>query len=257
MRLPVNSPYTKGAGFGATGKAYLGDSRVHNGQDLSSTDRKIIAPESGTASAGYDSKNGHYSIVINGNFRHFLGHQAKAPISGRVSEGQHIGTMGTTGLSTGIHTHWSIRKMTNGKQGVIEDPMKYLTKGDDMANRTQVNDLYKAILHRQGDVGGLNTYTGQDASKIVSAMLGSSEFKNHQAFVTNASKQIKALQVALTNEQNKPAKVVTKEVDKIVDRIVKVEIPVEVIKTVETPTTWTSVVEFFRNVINKFLRKDT
>lgn len=65
--------------------------------------------------------------------------------------------------------------------------------GNEMANRSQVNNIYKAVLHREGDKGGLDNYTGRDANSIVSEMLGSQEFANHQAFLTQAPRDIASL----------------------------------------------------------------
>lgn len=129
-----------------------------------------------------------------------------------------------------------------------------VTQGDsEVANRTQVNNLYKAILHREGDKGGLDNYTGSNANTIVSEFLGSQEFKTHDSFVKNATKQIQDLQAALRNEQNKPPKVIEKEVEKIVTKIEKIEVPVEVIKTVEVEPSWLIKV---REFINNFLKRD-
>jgi hypothetical protein len=98
----------------------------------------------------------------------------------------------------------------------------------EMANRTQVNNIYKAVLHRDGDNGGLAHYTGQDANTIVASMVSGVEFNNHQTFLNNAAKQIQALKTALANEKNKPAKVITKEIEKIVTKIEKIEVPAEI-----------------------------
>lgn len=124
-------------------------------------------------------------------------------------------------------------------------------EGGEMATREQVNNIYKAVMHREGDPGGLTNYTGKDANQIVAEFLSSQEFKNHEAFVRSAAQQIQALQAALTNEQNEPPEVVVKEVEKIVEKIV--EVPVEVIRTVEVEPAWIIKV---RDWINNFLRRD-
>lgn len=125
---------------------------------------------------------------------------------------------------------------------------------NEVANRTQVNNIYKAVLHRNGDAGGLNHYTGDNANTIISAMMNSQEFKNQDSFMKTATKQIEDLQKALKNEQNKPAKVVEKEVEKIVEKIVKVEVPVEKEVIVEKPYTWKSVVDWVVEQIKKIRR---
>ena len=59
---------------------------------------------------------------------------------------------------------------------------------NEVANRDQVNNIYKLGLLRDGDDGGLTNYTGKDANDIVSDMLSSAE---HQGIVNdyNAKKQ--------------------------------------------------------------------
>lgn len=133
---------------------------------------------------------------------------------------------------------------------------------NEVANRTQVNNLYKLAFHRNGDEGGLNNYTGRDANLIVAEFLGSPEFKSQEQFMKTAKSQIAALQTALKNEQNKPPQIVEKEVEKIVHQIKEVEVPVEkeVVRIVKEPVTWESVKDFIlrqaRALLDKIKEKD-
>ena len=131
---------------------------------------------------------------------------------------------------------------------------KSVKQGGEMADRNQVNNIYQAVLHRDGDEGGLTNYTGRDANSIVAEMLNSQEFKNHQNFLNSATAQIQALQVAVKNAENKPPQTVYREVEKIVEKIVKVEVPVEVevTKEVEKPLSWKRVIDW---IISQF-KKD-
>lgn len=79
----------------------------------------------------------------------------------------------------------SVSHVTNGKSygGCVGwlRPKNMVTApqgGNEVANRDQANNIYKAILFRDGDPGGLNNYTGKDANFIVSDMLGSGERKS-------------------------------------------------------------------------------
>ena len=92
----------------------------------------------------------------------------------------------------------------------------------EVANRDQVNNLYKGILFRAGDDGGLNNYTGRDANQIASEMLNSPERKNLEADIASARKkaeasdlikgQLQATQSDLTVARTKLAEV-TKALD--------------------------------------------
>jgi chromosome segregation ATPase len=84
-----------------------------------------------------------------------------------------------------------IPKVTQAPQG-----------GNEVANAEQVKNLYRAVLLREGDPGGIANYTGRDANSIVAEMLGSQERKNLEARVNGQAGQLTALQNAI-NEQNR------------------------------------------------------
>lgn len=129
----------------------------------------------------------------------------------------------------------------------------------EVANAEQVKNLYRGVLRREADPGGLANYTGRDANQIVAEMLGSQEKRNLDNYINSLAtgvadrdRIIADLRTALTNEQNKPAKEVIKEVEKIVE--VPVEKVVEVPKTVEVvkevnPTWLENAIQFVRKVL--------
>lgn len=120
------------------------------------------------------------------------------------------------------HMHLSVK-------GDYDNKNKWsLTKGGEVADRNQVNNLYKGVLMREGDPGGLNNYTGKDANTIVAEMLNSQERKNLESYYNGLKNEVNQLKVALENEQKKPPKEVVKEVEKIVEKIVEIEKPVYV-----------------------------
>lgn len=101
---------------------------------------------------------GHIAVVLGANSTSMTVFEQNSPV-GSVS---HI----TNGKSYGGCVGWLRPKnmVTTQPQG-----------GSEVANRDQVNNLYKGILLRDGDQGGLDAYTGKDANYIVSSMLGSQE----------------------------------------------------------------------------------
>ena len=102
--------------------------RVHNGIDLSAPfGTPIMASGSGTVveSGWCDCGLGYYVKIDHGNgLATYYGHMQSMPyvsVGQEVSQGETIGPVGSTGLSTGPHTHFMVQK-----NGVTVDPMDYL-----------------------------------------------------------------------------------------------------------------------------------
>lgn len=99
--------------------------RMHKGVDLVSSNRNILAADSGVVSfAG--QKNGYGNcIVINhkNGYETLYGHLSEISVKEgeRVDKGTVIGIMGNTGHSFGTHLHFEIHK-----NGALDNPMKYL-----------------------------------------------------------------------------------------------------------------------------------
>jgi murein DD-endopeptidase MepM/ murein hydrolase activator NlpD len=102
--------------------------RVHNGIDLAApAGTPIMAAAAGTVDeAGWcDCGLGYYVKIDHGNgLATYYGHMASQPYvsAGQsVDQGESIGPVGSTGLSTGPHTHFMVQR-----NGVTVDPMDYL-----------------------------------------------------------------------------------------------------------------------------------
>ncbi|ENH95956.1 peptidase M23 family protein [Gracilibacillus halophilus YIM-C55.5] len=87
----------------------------HKGIDISGvSNRSILAADNGTVvSAGWDDGGYGNKIVIdhNNGYRTTYAHLSSISVSAgqTVEKGQKIGTMGTTGYSTGVHLHFEVR----------------------------------------------------------------------------------------------------------------------------------------------------
>lgn len=99
---------------------------LHAGMDFGGGG-PIVAAQSGTVvKAQYNSGWGWYVKIDHGNglatlYAHMVQGSLRVSVGQKVSQGQQIGTMGTTGSSTGVHLHFEVYK-----NGVPTNPAPYL-----------------------------------------------------------------------------------------------------------------------------------
>ncbi len=112
---------------------------------------------------GWDRHSGYFIAVAHANgwrstYRHLIrSRAASTPAGSSVSQGQHIGHVGSTGVSQGNHLHfdlWCTTKHDNGafaKHGLwAHDPELYLGKEDEgMATVKEITDLLNGMSHNQ------------------------------------------------------------------------------------------------------------
>jgi murein DD-endopeptidase MepM/ murein hydrolase activator NlpD len=116
MRLPVSGRVT--SGFGTRFHPILGYQRFHAGLDLAATSGSPIAAaaDGRVVSAGWHGGYGRLvAIVHSGGIETLYGHmsQIAARPGEMVRQGQVIGYVGSSGLSTGPHLHYEVLK--NGR----------------------------------------------------------------------------------------------------------------------------------------------
>jgi len=135
MAWPVPGFYRVSSGFGYRIHPIFGTRRLHTGIDIgrnlnppkSIDGAAIVAAGAGTVvSAGWRSGYGNTVVIDHGNgVATLYAHQPNGGIrvwaGQKVGKGDRIGTVGSTGYSTGPHLHFEVR--VNGDP---VDPMKYL-----------------------------------------------------------------------------------------------------------------------------------
>ena len=122
--FPTTGRFT--SGFGYRNDPFTGVRRFHNGIDWANvTGTRINAARVGrVADQGSHPSYGNYIIISHdGGFQSLYAHlhTIETRRGQYVSQGQRIGSMGTTGRSTGSHLHFSI--FHNGNP---VDPLRYL-----------------------------------------------------------------------------------------------------------------------------------
>jgi murein DD-endopeptidase MepM/ murein hydrolase activator NlpD len=124
MILPSSSPIT--SGYGWRWHPILRQSRRHEGVDFDATyNDPVWAAHSGVVeTASYSKGFGRYIVINHGDgFTTLYAHLNSRNVrSGeKVQQGQTIGEVGSSGLSTGPHLHFEVRV-----NNVIRDPKNYL-----------------------------------------------------------------------------------------------------------------------------------
>ncbi|MCI5073400.1 M23 family metallopeptidase [Oricola sp.] len=146
--------------FGMRRHPILGYSRMHWGVDWAAPrGTPIIAPGNGTVvKAGWSSGYGKQTIIRHANgYETSYSHQSKfgkgIKAGASVRQGQVIGYIGTTGLSTGPHLHYEMRV-----NGTRVDPMRVrlpkgnVLKGPDLEAFKRERDRIKTLLQKDETV---------------------------------------------------------------------------------------------------------
>lgn len=133
MAWPVPGFYNVTSGYGYRIHPIFHTRRLHTGIDIGRNGGQpiagaaIVAAGSGTVIfAGYRGGYGNTVIIDHGNgVTTLYAHQPSGGISvgngAQVKKGQRVGTVGSTGFSTGPHLHFEVRV-----NGVPTNPMSYL-----------------------------------------------------------------------------------------------------------------------------------
>ena len=159
MRTPIDGARLS-SGFGRRKHPVLGYTKVHKGVDFAAPrGTPIYAAGNGTVT--YAARKGSFGnyIRIRHNdtyttaYAHMKGFRKGIRKGSRVSQGQVIGYVGTTGRSTGPHLHYEILK--NNRQAnplSIKMPSGNKLKGDQLAkfltSKNRVDDQYAALPSR-------------------------------------------------------------------------------------------------------------
>nr|WP_170149786.1 peptidoglycan DD-metalloendopeptidase family protein [Rhodoplanes roseus] len=125
VRKPVGAGIMR-SGFGSRHHPILGYTKMHTGVDWAApTGTPIFASGNGTVEkVGWESGYGKYIRLRHANgyetaYGHMTAYARNMDVGTKVRQGQVIGFVGSTGLSTGAHVHYEI--LVNGR---FVDPMR-------------------------------------------------------------------------------------------------------------------------------------
>ena len=194
MRYPVNQRIVIPGHIPFGGTDPNGKYGRHSGDDSANgCGTPVYAPANGTVT-GY-SGGGAQGITVeifDGQFYPHIFHlQSRVVNAGqRVSEGQLIGYVGTTGLSTGCHIHFGVSKksvpQTTGFSDFI-DPLEYIKGGGDMPlTASQKDKAWKMAKHDEPTADELNSPAYNDGGVLIETAWNSYGEKRYAKRVTRA-----------------------------------------------------------------------
>lgn len=129
LAIPLQTAYRETSGFGYRSDPFNRRTAFHEGADLAAfTGAPILATAPGTVT--YAGTKGGYGRVVEvdhgSGFKTVYGHMNSITVKqGQlVAIGSKLGTMGSTGRSTGPHLHYEIHF-----RGKSYDPIKFLRAG--------------------------------------------------------------------------------------------------------------------------------
>jgi len=159
------------SGFGARRHPVLGYTRMHTGVDWAApTGTPIIAAGNGVVEkAAWAGGYGKQTIIRHANgyqtsYNHQSGFASGIVPGAKVRQGQVIGYLGSTGLSTGPHLHYEL--MVNGAK---VDPMRVrlpvgkVLQGDDLVSFKRERERIDALL-KDSAAGSLKVASSAKAS---------------------------------------------------------------------------------------------
>ena len=122
--------YTSGAYYKQPGSSW--SAGYHTGQDYNCSNDTLVAPASGTIQRSrWDNSYGNYIVIAtNDGWVILMAHMASTPLvkeGQKVTAGQRVGTMGSTGNVTGKHLHLEIESSgTWAYNKNLQDPRQYI-----------------------------------------------------------------------------------------------------------------------------------
>ncbi|MEL6137498.1 MAG: M23 family metallopeptidase [Cyanobacteria bacterium J06628_6] len=143
-RWPISGAFKITSEFGWRTNPVTGDYTLHRGVDIAPRPRGesafVLSPFHGEVSEfGEDEFNGQYVKVINGHDRvlavltHLESHAQSLAVGRKVSKGEVLGVVGSTGRSTGVHLHVGFYS----NQDELLEPTKYISTGDPRSARRE------------------------------------------------------------------------------------------------------------------------
>ena len=129
---PAGRTINRNGGYGNRRHPITGTIRFHTGVDVGGTYPVTVAADGTVVHVGWNPSGGGHTVVIDHGDIHtayFHGREATRLKRGqKVKAGDFVYTSGATGVATGPHLHFEVRRSRN--QSTHVDPVPYLPGGN-------------------------------------------------------------------------------------------------------------------------------
>lgn len=154
----------------------------------------VYAPVSSKVYSTADSGNQGIAVqMFDGTYYPHVFHLSRRVVNtgDAVQEGQLIGYVGSTGISSGSHVHFGVSKVPYQNTKSISDyidPLEYIKRGEPMLNDEIIKYLYGAYTGREPNQGELDSWRGRPTNTLVTTLVTSKEANQRYAEVQAALK---------------------------------------------------------------------
>jgi predicted chitinase len=180
LEFPLEKQFPLGSGFGPRGALAGGKIKAHNhkGQDIAApTGTKVKSVDDGVVvrSSPVDQGGGYGNFIIikHKDFYSAYGHLSKRDVNkgDTVKKGQLIGLVGSTGMSTGPHLHFEIRKFKGAlKKDDFENPGPYLSGKSPSKTVDGNSDVKKPKIGKKLTFSGFNGDAANNIRLLIKKM---------------------------------------------------------------------------------------
>ena len=159
----------KTSGFGFRNQPTRGASTFHNGIDIAAPSGTPVVSALGgvVQTVGHSNVRGNFVVVNHGNglttkYQHLS--RINVAQGNRVTEGQRIGNVGNTGVSTGPHLHFEMA--LNGRNFNPFD-FNNVIRGGGSSGTAGKSNMEKYLTNSKGSGGGGQMFGNFDSNKLI------------------------------------------------------------------------------------------
>jgi len=152
---PAGRTVNPNGGYGWRNHPITGTRRFHTGLDVAGTYPVMAAADGTIVTIGWNPTGGGHTVVINHGDIHtaYFHGRERTPfkVGDKIRAGDHLYTSGATGVATGPHLHFEVRRTRN--QSTHMDPTPFLPSPNRPSPTTPKPEQSQVLLTEDGILG--------------------------------------------------------------------------------------------------------